>query len=55
MALMEEDILPSRRTCGVRLVKNDCTQLSVCGEIAIVCEFVEEALVGNFVECFLKI
>ena len=37
----------------MRLDKNECIQLSVCGERdAIVFEFVEEALVGNFVECF---
>ena len=37
----------------MRLDNNECIQLSVCGETdAIVFEFVEEALVGNFVECF---
>ena len=30
---MEEDILPSRRTCCVRLDKNECIQLSACGEM----------------------
>ena len=33
VTLMEEDILPSRRTCCVRLDKNECIQLSVCGEM----------------------
>ena len=33
VTLMEEDILPSRRTCCVRLVRNECTQLSGCGEM----------------------
>ena len=33
VTLMEEDILPSGRTCCVRLCKNDCTQLSACGEM----------------------
>ena len=38
----------------MRLVKNDCTKLSACGEMPV-CEFVVEALVGNFVKCFLEI
>ena len=33
VTLMEEDILPSRRTCCVRLVRNECTQLSACSEM----------------------
>ena len=33
VTLMWEDILPSRRTCCVRLVNNDCTQLCACGEM----------------------
>ncbi len=33
VTLMEEDILPSRRTCCVRLVRNECTLLSACGEM----------------------
>ena len=30
VTLMEEDISPSRRTCCVRLVRNECTQLEHC-------------------------
>ena len=55
MTLMEEEVLPSKRTCCVRLERNECTQLSACGEMPMLCEFVEEALVRNFVECFLKV
>ena len=31
VTLVEEDILPSRRTCCARLDKNECIQLSACG------------------------
>ncbi len=33
VTLMEEDILPSRRTCCVQLDKNECIQMSACGEM----------------------
>ena len=33
VTLMGEDIMPSRRTCCVRLVKSDCTQSCACGEM----------------------
>ena len=33
VTLMEEEVLPFRRTCCVRLERNDCTQLSACGEM----------------------
>ena len=33
VTLMEEDMLPSRRTCFVRLDKNECIRLSACGEM----------------------
>ena len=34
MTLMGEEVLPSRRTCCVRLERNECTQLSDCGDIS---------------------
>ena len=33
VTLMKAEVLPSRRTCCVRLERNDCIQLSVCGEM----------------------
>ena len=40
----------------MRLVRNECTQLSACGEMPyVVFQFVEEAVVRNFVKCFLEI
>ena len=33
VTLMGEEVLPSRRTCCVRLEGNECTQLSACGEM----------------------
>ena len=37
MTLMGEEVLPSRRTCCVRLERNECTQLSACGEMLYSC------------------
>ena len=33
VTLKEDDVLPSRRTCCVRLVRNDFIQCSACGEM----------------------
>ena len=33
VTLMEDDVLPSMRTCCVRLVRNDCIKCSACGEM----------------------